>query len=201
MCRAFHKLDNVVAIVDYNRIQLDGFVKDIMELAPLADKWRGFGWHAIEIDGHDIAAFQKAFARSRGHQGQAHLHRRPHHQRQRRFLHGKQSQVPRHGAHADEVALALQELAIMPRKTKFELKLGAATREAFGRAGGTGPREQGHRGLRRGSFAIHHDHLFRQGVSRAVLSLRHRRGQHGGDRRRAGARRERSRSSPASRPS
>ena len=49
-------------IVDYNKIQLDGFVKDIMELEPLTDKWRAFGWHTIEIDGHDIAQVQKAFA-------------------------------------------------------------------------------------------------------------------------------------------
>src|SRR4029077_20145424 len=44
MFGAFHKVDNLVAIVDYNRIQLDGFVKDIMDLEPLVDKWRGFGW-------------------------------------------------------------------------------------------------------------------------------------------------------------
>jgi transketolase len=62
MATAFHKLDNVVAIVDYNRIQLDGFVKDIMEVAPLADKWRAFGWHTLEINGHDFPAIQKAFA-------------------------------------------------------------------------------------------------------------------------------------------
>ena len=98
--RAFHKVDNIVAIVDYNGIQLDGFVKDIMEVAPLADKWRAFGWHTLEIDGHDLPAIQKAFARSRSHQGQAHLHRGPHHQGQGRFVHGEQPQVPRHGAHA-----------------------------------------------------------------------------------------------------
>ena len=40
MFGAYHKVDNVCAIVDYNRIQLDGFVKDIMDLEPLADKWR-----------------------------------------------------------------------------------------------------------------------------------------------------------------
>jgi transketolase len=62
MFGAFHKIDNVVAIVDYNRIQLDGFVKDIMELEPLVPKWQGFGWHVIELDGHDIPALQAAFA-------------------------------------------------------------------------------------------------------------------------------------------
>src|SRR5579862_9085531 len=55
-------VDNLVAIVDYNRIQLDGFVNDIMPLEPLADKWRAFNWHAFELDGHDIPALQAAFA-------------------------------------------------------------------------------------------------------------------------------------------
>ena len=69
MAGAFHKLDNVVAIVDYNGIQLDGFVKDIMEVAPLADKWRAFGWHTLEIDGHDIPAIQKALAQAEAAKG------------------------------------------------------------------------------------------------------------------------------------
>lgn len=55
-------LDNICAIVDYNGIQLDGFVKDIMPLEPIVDKWRSFNWHVISINGHDIAALQKAFA-------------------------------------------------------------------------------------------------------------------------------------------
>lgn len=62
MYGGYHRVDNIVAIVDYNRIQLDGFVKDIMELEPLADKWRAFGWNTLEVDGHDIGALQKAFA-------------------------------------------------------------------------------------------------------------------------------------------
>jgi transketolase len=60
MAGAFHKVDNVVVIVDYNGIQLDGFVKDIMDVAPLGDKWRAFNWHVIEIDGHSIPAIRKA---------------------------------------------------------------------------------------------------------------------------------------------
>ena len=62
MYGGFHKVDNIVAIVDYNKIQLDGFVKDIMDVAPLVEKWQSFGWNVIELDGHDIAALQKAFA-------------------------------------------------------------------------------------------------------------------------------------------
>lgn len=61
MFGAFHKVDNLVAIVDYNGIQLDGFVKDIMEVEPLADKWRSFGWSVIELDGHSIPALEDAF--------------------------------------------------------------------------------------------------------------------------------------------
>ncbi len=56
------KVDNLVAIVDYNHIQLDGFVDDILPLEPVAEKWRAFNWHAIDVDGHDIPALQQAFA-------------------------------------------------------------------------------------------------------------------------------------------
>jgi transketolase len=69
MAGAFHKVDNICAIVDYNRIQLDGFVKDIMELEPLVDKWRGFGWHAIEVDGHDLEALDAAFTEAKATKG------------------------------------------------------------------------------------------------------------------------------------
>lgn len=62
MFGAFHRVDNIVTIVDYNRLQLDGFVKDIMELEPLADKWRSFGWHTIDCDGHSIDSLRSAFA-------------------------------------------------------------------------------------------------------------------------------------------
>src|SRR6202795_1043811 len=62
MFAPYHKLDNIVAIVDYNGIQLDGFVKDILDLEPLADKWRSFGWHTIEVHGHDLPMLQAAFA-------------------------------------------------------------------------------------------------------------------------------------------
>src|SRR5215472_2007771 len=62
MAANFHKVDNLVTIVDYNGIQLDGFVKDIMEVSPLADKWRAFGWHTLEINGHDPVAVRAAFA-------------------------------------------------------------------------------------------------------------------------------------------
>lgn len=69
MFAAYHKVDNLVCIVDYNKIQLDGWVKDIMEVEPLAEKWRAFGWHTVEFDGHDIAACQAAFAEASATKG------------------------------------------------------------------------------------------------------------------------------------
>ena len=48
------KLDNLVAIIDRNRLQIDGWVKDVMNVEPLDERYRSFGWEVIEIDGHDI---------------------------------------------------------------------------------------------------------------------------------------------------
>jgi transketolase len=57
-----HKLDNLVAIVDYNKIQSFGRVKDVIDLEPLAAKWQAFGWGVREIDGHDLGQIEGAFA-------------------------------------------------------------------------------------------------------------------------------------------
>ena len=54
MCAAHFKLDNLVAIVDRNRLQIDGPTKKIMCLEDLCAKWQAFGWHTLEIDGHDM---------------------------------------------------------------------------------------------------------------------------------------------------
>ena len=54
------KLGNLIAIIDRNNIQIDGFTEDIMPLAPLYDKWKSFGWHVQEIDGHDMRAIALA---------------------------------------------------------------------------------------------------------------------------------------------
>lgn len=55
-----HGLDNLVAIVDYNKIQSLGSVKEVLNLEPFADKWRSFGWSVVEIDGHDIEQVRSA---------------------------------------------------------------------------------------------------------------------------------------------
>ena len=51
---AHYKLNNITAILDYNNVQLMGNVPDIMNIAPVKDKWEAFGWKTLEIDGHDI---------------------------------------------------------------------------------------------------------------------------------------------------
>ena len=47
-------LDNLCCIIDRNRLQIDGLVKEVMNIDPIADKYRAFGWHVIEIDGHNM---------------------------------------------------------------------------------------------------------------------------------------------------
>jgi transketolase len=59
---AHHRLDGLVAIVDYNKIQSLGAVKDVLDLEPLAAKWRAFGWAALEIDGHDVEEIGRALS-------------------------------------------------------------------------------------------------------------------------------------------
>jgi len=56
-----HKLDNLIAIVDFNKIQSFGSVSEVLALEPFADKWRAFGWQVLEIDGHDPRAIEQAF--------------------------------------------------------------------------------------------------------------------------------------------
>lgn len=60
MAAAQFKLDNIVAIIDHNELQLDGRVRDIMNIEPLKDKWSSFGWNALEIDGHNLQQVKQA---------------------------------------------------------------------------------------------------------------------------------------------
>ncbi|MDO8567788.1 MAG: transketolase [Dehalococcoidales bacterium] len=70
MAAAHFKLDNLVAIVDNNGIQLDGFNCNIMNIEPLNEKWQAFGWQVIEADGHDIARLVEAFEQAKKVRGQ-----------------------------------------------------------------------------------------------------------------------------------
>lgn len=69
MAAAHFKLDNLCAIVDYNGLQIDGPVSEVMGLSPLAEKWRAFGWNVIEIDGHDMEAILAAYAKASASKG------------------------------------------------------------------------------------------------------------------------------------
>lgn len=57
-----HKLDNLIAIVDYNKIQSLGSTKEVMDLDPLGEKWRMFGWSVYEIDGHNLAEVEETLS-------------------------------------------------------------------------------------------------------------------------------------------
>lgn len=65
MCAAHHRLSNLCAVIDYNKLQSDDRNAAIMGLEPLAQKWRAFGWHTLEISGHDIAAITASFDEAR----------------------------------------------------------------------------------------------------------------------------------------
>lgn len=64
MTAAHHKIDNVCAIVDYNKVQENGPTQEIKSLEPLGAKWAAFGWHVIEIDGHNISEVIDAYDRA-----------------------------------------------------------------------------------------------------------------------------------------
>ena len=69
MTAAHYKLDNICAFVDKNGLQIDGKVEDVMNVGPLSDKWRAFGWHVIEIDGHNMDEILSALEEARKTQG------------------------------------------------------------------------------------------------------------------------------------
>ena len=111
MSAAHFKPENLVAIVDNNGLQIDGWNRDVMNLEPFNQKWQAFGWHVIEVDGHDFTQLFDAFAQAKQVKGQptviiAHT------------IKGKgvsfmENNVDFHGKapNAAEVAIALKELA------------------------------------------------------------------------------------------
>jgi len=69
MAAAHYKLDNLVAFLDHNGLQIDGPVTNIMSVEPVADKWRAFGWHVINIDGHNYQQIIAALDEAKGVKG------------------------------------------------------------------------------------------------------------------------------------
>jgi len=70
MAAAHFKVDNLVAIVDNNGLQLDGWNRDIMNIEPFSQKWEAFGWHVIEVDGHSLSQLVDAFEQAKLTKGQ-----------------------------------------------------------------------------------------------------------------------------------
>jgi transketolase len=61
MAAAHYRLDNLCAVLDRNSLQIDGSTEEVMSIEPVADKWAGFGWNVLEINGHNTAEIMKAF--------------------------------------------------------------------------------------------------------------------------------------------
>ncbi len=70
MAASHYKLDNLIAIVDNNGQQIDGWNRDVMNLDPFNKKWQAFGWHVIEVDGHDLTQLLNAFNQAKAVKGQ-----------------------------------------------------------------------------------------------------------------------------------
>lgn len=69
MTAAHYKLDNVCGIIDYNKLQIDGFCCEIKDPGAYKHKWQAFGWNTIEVDGHDIKGLMDAFDEAEGVKG------------------------------------------------------------------------------------------------------------------------------------
>lgn len=70
MFASHYKLDNLTAFVDYNGLQIDGPIAEVMSPLPIPEKWQAFGWNVIQIDGHDIAAIYDAIQTAKLVKGQ-----------------------------------------------------------------------------------------------------------------------------------
>ena len=64
-----YALDNLCLILDHNKGQIDGYVKDVMNIEPIADKWRAFNWNVLTVDGHDYQQIAGALEAARATKG------------------------------------------------------------------------------------------------------------------------------------
>jgi len=110
MSAGHYRLDNLCALVDLNSLQIDGRCEDVMRIDPVAAKWQAFGWHTIEIDGHDMQEIVAALDAAEAYQGKPTVILA-------RTIKGKgvsifEDKVQFHGVtpNKDELAIALQEL-------------------------------------------------------------------------------------------
>lgn len=120
MTGVHYKLDNVCGIIDYNKLQIDGFVKDVKNIEPLADKWKAFGWHVLEVEGHSFKELMDGLDEAETVKGKptciiAHT------------IKGKgvsfmENRVEWHGVppKKDQLDLALKELVLEPTEEQME---------------------------------------------------------------------------------
>jgi transketolase len=60
MAASHYRIDNLCALLDFNRLQIDGQVSEVMSILPVAEKWRSFGWEVVEVDGHALSQILSA---------------------------------------------------------------------------------------------------------------------------------------------
>ena len=70
MAAGHYKLDNLCGILDYNHLQIDGNIEDVVGPEPFPEKFEAFGWHVVEVDGHDFESLAKGFEEARNTKGQ-----------------------------------------------------------------------------------------------------------------------------------
>lgn len=70
MSAGHYKLDNMIGLVDNNRLQIDGWTDEVMQVEPLVEKYQSFGWHTLVIDGHDMPEIVNAFEVANKHKGE-----------------------------------------------------------------------------------------------------------------------------------
>ncbi len=120
MTAVHFKLDNVCGIIDYNKLQIDGFVKDVKGIEPFADKWKAFGWHVLEVDGHSFKELMDALDKAET------VKARPTciiaHTIKGKGVSFMENRVEWHGVppKKDQLELALKELVLEPTEEQME---------------------------------------------------------------------------------
>lgn len=115
-----YKLDNLCAIIDRNRLQIDGFTEDVMKLEPIGKRWESFGWHVIEVDGHNIKEVMDAYDEAERTKGKPTMVIA--HTTKGKGVSFMEDKVEWHGVapKGEQIELALKELNMKPTKEQLE---------------------------------------------------------------------------------
>ena len=201
MAAAHFRLGNIVAFIDKNDMTMDGATDDIMRVNPVDAKFAAFGWHVVEVDGHDIAALVDAVdALPRAGRRSPDGRRRPHRQGPRHRVHGEHHEVAQRAdrrRHARAVLRRARADAVRGTGVsvveRHDRRIGGRRQRPRGVRRGVGrarpPASRGGRPHRR-SDALPSAQGLQGDASGTVHQRRHRRSQPDGRRRRTGARRQ-----------